>query len=73
VCPPFTPFYCLEKYIIPFLDSLEFKGKIFNAKFEVFNDKKKSPTCRATMNQHPPAHHPLDARYFSVVDETQLR
>jgi hypothetical protein len=26
----------------------------------------------ATVNQHPSAHHPLDARYYSVVDETQL-
>jgi len=26
----------------------------------------------ATMNQHPPVHHPLDARYYSVVDEPQL-
>jgi hypothetical protein len=26
----------------------------------------------ATVNQHPPVHHPLDAHYFSVVDESQL-
>jgi hypothetical protein len=26
----------------------------------------------ATVNQHPPAHHPLDARYYSVMDEPQL-
>jgi hypothetical protein len=25
----------------------------------------------ATVNQHPPAHHPLDACYYSVVDEPQ--
>jgi hypothetical protein len=25
-----------------------------------------------TVNQHPPVHHPLDARYYSVVDEPQL-
>jgi hypothetical protein len=25
-----------------------------------------------TMNQHPPAHHPLDAPYYSVVDESHL-
>jgi hypothetical protein len=29
-------------------------------------------TFKATVNQHPPAHHPLDARYYSVVDEPQL-
>jgi hypothetical protein len=27
----------------------------------------------ATVNQHPPAHHPLDACYYSVVDEPQMR
>jgi hypothetical protein len=28
---------------------------------------------RATLNQHPPVHHhPLDACYYSVMDETQL-
>jgi hypothetical protein len=26
----------------------------------------------ATVNQHPPVHHPLDASYYSVVDEPQL-
>jgi len=26
----------------------------------------------ATVNQHPPADHPLDAFYYSVVDEPQL-
>ncbi len=26
----------------------------------------------ATVNQHPAAHHPLDAPYYSVVDEPQL-
>jgi hypothetical protein len=26
----------------------------------------------ATVNQHPPVHHPLDVRYYSVVDEPQL-
>jgi hypothetical protein len=26
----------------------------------------------ATVNQHPPVHHPLDAHYYSVVDELQL-
>jgi hypothetical protein len=26
----------------------------------------------ATVNQHPPVHHPLDARYYSVVNEPQL-
>jgi hypothetical protein len=26
----------------------------------------------ATFNQHPQAHHPLDAYYYSVVDEPQL-
>jgi hypothetical protein len=26
----------------------------------------------ATVNQHPPMHHPLDGRYYSVVDEPQL-
>jgi hypothetical protein len=25
-----------------------------------------------TVNQHPSAHHPLDACYYSVVDEPQL-
>jgi hypothetical protein len=25
-----------------------------------------------TINQHPPAHHPLDACYNSVVDQPQL-
>jgi hypothetical protein len=29
-------------------------------------------TCRSSVNQHPPAHHPVDARYYSVVDERQL-
>jgi hypothetical protein len=24
------------------------------------------------MNQHPPVHHPPDARYYSIVDESQL-
>jgi len=27
---------------------------------------------KITMNEHPPTHHPLDARYHSVVDEAQL-
>jgi hypothetical protein len=27
----------------------------------------------AAVNQHPPAHHPPDAHYHSVVDEPQLR
>jgi hypothetical protein len=26
----------------------------------------------ATVNEHPPAHHPLDVRYYSVVDEPHL-
>ncbi len=26
----------------------------------------------ATANQHPPEHHPLHVRYYSVVDEAQL-
>jgi hypothetical protein len=26
----------------------------------------------ATVNQHPPMYHPLDAHYYSVVDELQL-
>ncbi len=26
----------------------------------------------ATEYQHPPAHHPMDVRYHSVVDEPQL-
>jgi hypothetical protein len=26
----------------------------------------------ATMTQHPPAHHPLDACYYSVVHEPQV-
>jgi hypothetical protein len=26
----------------------------------------------ATVNQHPSVHHPLDACYYSVVDEPQL-
>jgi hypothetical protein len=26
----------------------------------------------ATVNQHPPAHHPLNVRYYSHVDEPQL-
>ncbi len=26
----------------------------------------------ARMNQHPPAHHPLDARHYSAVDELEL-
>jgi hypothetical protein len=28
--------------------------------------------CRATLNKHPPMHHPLDAPNYSVVDESQL-
>ncbi len=31
-----------------------------------------SPKMWATVNQHPPAHHPLDAYQHSVVDEPQL-
>ncbi len=27
----------------------------------------------AAVNQHPPAHHPLDSPYYSVVDEPQMR
>jgi len=27
---------------------------------------------RDTVNQHTPAHHPVDACYYSVVDEPQL-
>jgi len=30
------------------------------------------PMITATVNQHPPVHHPLDARYYSVMDEPQL-
>jgi hypothetical protein len=26
----------------------------------------------AKVNQHPPAHHPLDACYYSVMDEPQM-
>jgi hypothetical protein len=26
----------------------------------------------ATVNQYPPVHHPLDACYYSVLDEPQL-
>ncbi len=72
VCDP--PIYWLEKYIIPFLDSLDLKEKylMLNLIF-LMPKKKKSPACRATMNQHLPAHHPLDAHYYSVVDEPQLR
>jgi hypothetical protein len=33
---------------------------------------KMTPTLKATVNQHPPVHHPLDAQYYSVVDEPQL-
>jgi len=28
--------------------------------------------CWATVSQHPPVHHPLDACYDSVVDDRQL-
>ncbi len=28
--------------------------------------------CKATVNQHPLAHHPLDVHNYSVVDEPQL-
>jgi hypothetical protein len=28
------------------------------------------PRKRATVKQHPPVHHPLDACHYSVVDET---
>jgi hypothetical protein len=28
-------------------------------------------TPTVTVNQHPPVHHPLDARNYSVVDEPQ--
>jgi hypothetical protein len=24
-----------------------------------------------SIHKHPPAHHPLDARYYSVIDEPQ--
>jgi hypothetical protein len=27
---------------------------------------------KATMNQHPQVHHPLDAYYYLIVDELQL-
>ncbi len=30
-------------------------------------------TTSSTVNQNPPAHHPLDDSYYSVVDEPQLK
>jgi hypothetical protein len=30
------------------------------------------PAKRVTMNQQPPVQHPLDVRYYSVLDEPQL-
>jgi hypothetical protein len=35
-------------------------------------DEKRKGEKKATMNQHPPVHHPLDASCYSVVDEPQL-
>jgi hypothetical protein len=32
----------------------------------------KERATRAKVNQHPPTHHPLDACYDLVVDESQL-
>jgi hypothetical protein len=29
-------------------------------------------TLTATTNKHPSAHHPLDAHYYSIVDEPQI-
>ncbi len=39
---------------------------------EILGGERRSPFCGAIVNQHPPAHHPLDALYKSLVDEPQL-
>jgi hypothetical protein len=36
------------------------------------DEEKQKGEKKATMNQHPPAHHPLDASHYSVVDEPKL-
>jgi hypothetical protein len=36
------------------------------------NTSSSSSSSSGPMNQHPPPHHPLDACYYSVVDEAQL-
>jgi len=43
-----------------------------NKTLQGFDDRGEGMPKEATENQHPPAHHPLDARYYSVVDEPQL-
>jgi hypothetical protein len=44
----------------------------FSAQFLLYSKGGNFFTREATLNQHPPAHHPLDAPYYSVVDEPQL-
>jgi len=44
---------------------------IFQA-FLIQGGSHKPSTASATVNQHTPVHQPLDACYYSVVDEPQL-
>jgi hypothetical protein len=44
--------------------------RVFNLANQLM--KPLNPHHRATVSQHPPVHHPLDARYYSVVHEPQL-
>jgi hypothetical protein len=50
---------------------------LYVARLQNFAPQKKSLglmyNLPATVNQHPPVHRPLDARYYSVLDEPRLR
>ncbi len=58
------------------LDHFACKMGLFNcSKTKIMIVTKEEAQIKAswcTMNQHPPAHHPLDFCYYSVVDESQL-
>ncbi len=45
-----------------------YKGGTAVSAFCLVNPRQRA---QAIQNQHPPGHHPLDACYFSVVDEPQ--
>jgi hypothetical protein len=50
-------------------DNLKFSSHPF---LSTLVSQKCNSISGATVNQHPPVHHPLDAHYYSVVDELQL-
>ncbi len=52
-------------YVKPVLMGIQ---QVVSCNLELPNSK----NSWATLNQHSPAHHPLDACYYSVVDEPQL-